>query len=202
VLAAFARAGDPDNRGAVSMVTAFRATFQSSLRVRADRRKHLPILPREQWLSDSEVEAIASAIGLDMCMWKSTGGGRASIMSPEKMSVSQVVVMLTTPRALVQFSPGHFTFLGYRAPIGENSAEEKVALTAALLQKAGELMVRTIGLLRTASPANLTQRDVTDLTVDSDAEDPLPGRLHTVISEEIAPQGAPSASSGPGTDSG
>jgi hypothetical protein len=38
--------------------------------------------------------------------------------------------------------------------------------------------------------------------VDSDTEDPLPGRLHTAISEEIAPQGAPSASSGQDTDSG
>jgi hypothetical protein len=64
--------------------------------------------------------------------------------------------MLTTPRALVRFTPGHFTFLGYWAPIGEKSAEEKVALNAALLQKAGELMVQTIGLLRTASPVNLT----------------------------------------------
>jgi hypothetical protein len=106
------------------------------------------------------------------------------------MSVSQVVVMLTTPRALVQFTPGHFTFLGYRAPIEKKSAEEKVVLTAALLQKAGELMVQTIGLLRTASPVNLTQRDAIDLTVDSNTEDPLPGRLHTAISEEIAPQGS------------
>jgi hypothetical protein len=65
-------------------------------------------------------------------------------VTPQKMSVSQVVVIQTTPRALVQFSPGHFTFLGYRAPIGEKSAGEKVELTAALLQKAGEFMVRTI----------------------------------------------------------
>jgi hypothetical protein len=82
VLEALARKDDPLNKGVEDKVTAFRATFQASLRVRAERRRYLLILPQEQWLTDSDVGAIASAIGLDMCIWKSTGGGRASIMTP------------------------------------------------------------------------------------------------------------------------
>jgi hypothetical protein len=73
VLEALARAGDPLNTGVEDKVTAFQAIFQASLRVSAERRRCLPILPEEQWLTDLEVGAIAAAIGLDMCMWKSTG---------------------------------------------------------------------------------------------------------------------------------
>jgi hypothetical protein len=82
VLDALARVGDPLNRVVEDKVMAFQDIFRSSLRVRADKRKNLPILPEEQWLRDSDVEVIALVIELDMCMWKATGGNRAILTIP------------------------------------------------------------------------------------------------------------------------